>query len=243
MVNKMDKLSLQRIGTAHPEIRELCTKVLAAMTLALTGRAIVRFTYVLRTFKEQQDLYNLGRTVVNPDGKKKSKPMGNIVTNAKAGQSIHNYGLAFDIALVIDGKEASWDTVKDWDADGIADWMECVKIAKAHGFEWGGDWKTFPDEPHFQYDFGYSWQQLQAKWNAGDVTNGYVNLDRIAPLAKNTFRLSKSVNFRRQPTISNNVIMVVIKGEFVNEVERNGTWSLVEYNGKRGYVSNKYLIH
>ncbi|RNL50760.1 M15 family metallopeptidase [Pedobacter jejuensis] len=238
----MDNLSLKRIELLHPDVVEKAKRVLELMTIALTGRAIVRFTYTLRTFKEQQNLYNLGRTVVNPVGKSKSKPMGNIVTNAKAGQSIHNYGLAFDIALVIDGKEASWDTVKDWDADGIADWMECVKIAKANGWEWGGDWKTFQDEPHFQYDFGYSWQQLQAKWNAGDVTNGYVNLKRIAPPTKNTFRLTTSVNFRRQAAIGNNVIMVVIKGEYVNEVERTGTWSLVEYNGKRGYVSNKYLI-
>ena len=238
----MDKLSLQRIKLLHPDVVAKAEKVLEAMTAALTGRATVRFTYTLRTFKEQQDLYNLGRTVVNPDGKSKSKPMGNIVTNAKAGQSIHNYGLAFDIALIIDGKEASWNTIKDWDGDGVADWMECVKIAKDNGWEWGGDWKTFKDEPHFQYDFGYSWQQLQAKWNAGEMSNGYVILKRAALPTKNTFRTTTSVNFRRQQMVApGNVILVVIKGEYVNEVSREGTWSLVEYNGKRGYVSNKFL--
>lgn len=239
----MDKLSIQRIATMLPDVRERATRTLKRMTAALTGRATVRFTYTTRTFKEQQDLYNLGRTVVNPDGKSKSKPMGNIVTNAKAGQSIHNYGLAFDIALIIDGKEASWNTVKDWDGDGVSDWMECVKIAKEEGWEWGGDWKTFKDEPHFQYDYGYSWQQLQAKWNAGDIVDGFVNVKRAPLPNKNTFRLTTSVNFRRQELVSStNVIMVIIKGEYVNEISRNGTWSLVEYNGKRGYVSNKYLV-
>lgn len=50
------------------------------------------------------------------------------MTNAKAGQSIHNYGLAVDICMMIDGKTASWDTAKDWDNDKVADWYECVKI-------------------------------------------------------------------------------------------------------------------
>src|SRR5258707_915258 len=151
----MDKLSYSRIQLLHPDLREIATDTFEQAEGKLSGRAKPRLTYTLRTFKEQQSLYNLGRTIVNPDGKSKTKPMGNIVTNAKAGQSIHNYGLALDFALVIDGKEASWNTVKDFDNDKIADWMEVVSVFKANGWEWGGDWKSFKDEPHFQFDFGY----------------------------------------------------------------------------------------
>jgi len=238
----MDRLSKERILLLHPDLRMDAFDILSEIECALTGNAKVRFTYTLRTFKEQQDLYNLGRTVVNPDGRSKSKPMGNIVTNAKAGQSIHNYGLAVDIALIINGTEASWNTVKDFDGDLVSDWMECVKIFKKHGWEWGGDWKTFRDAPHFQKDFGYSWQQLQAKYNTGEMKDGYVNLDRVAPPAKNLFRTTASVNFRTAGTTTSTVIMVVLKGEYVTEIERKGSWSLVEYNGKRGYIANAYLI-
>jgi peptidoglycan L-alanyl-D-glutamate endopeptidase CwlK len=83
-----------------------------------------------KILEEQEKLYAIGRIT---SGKK--------VTNAKAGQSIHNYGLAVDICLIIDGKTASWDTVKDWDNDKVADWYECVKIFAKHGWDWGGNWK------------------------------------------------------------------------------------------------------
>jgi peptidoglycan L-alanyl-D-glutamate endopeptidase CwlK len=68
----------------------------------------------------------------------------------QSGQSIHNYGLAVDICLIIDRKTASWDTAKDWDNDKVADWYECVKIFARHGWDWGGNWKTFKDLPHFE---------------------------------------------------------------------------------------------
>lgn len=32
------------------------------------------------------------------------------------------------MCIIIDGKTASWETAKDWDNDGVADWYECVKI-------------------------------------------------------------------------------------------------------------------
>ncbi|MDA4743657.1 M15 family metallopeptidase, partial [Enterobacter hormaechei] len=38
----------------------------------------------------------------------------------------------------------------DWDGDRIADWQECVKIFSHYGWEWGGNWKTFKDYPHFE---------------------------------------------------------------------------------------------
>jgi peptidoglycan L-alanyl-D-glutamate endopeptidase CwlK len=100
---------------------------------------------------EQDALYAQGR-----------KKPGKKVTNAKAGQSIHNYGLAVDIVLIIDGKTASWDVKADWDNDRKADWMECVEIFKKHGWDWGGDWRTFKDMPHFEKK-GYTWRTLIAK--------------------------------------------------------------------------------
>lgn len=135
----MDHITQQRIEKLHPVVRIEIQKIIEECDYALTGRAKVRITQGLRTFKEQDDLYAIGRT----------KP-GKKVTNAKGGQSIHNYGLAVDICLIIDGKIASWDTVKDWDNDKVADWYECVKIFAKYGWDWGGNWKTFKDLPHFE---------------------------------------------------------------------------------------------
>lgn len=162
----MDQISLQRIQLLHPKLREEAKLILADVDKALTGRAFARFTFTLRTFAEQQALYDQGR----------SKP-GPRVTNAKPGQSLHNYGLAVDFALVIDHKEGSWDTTKDWDDDKIKDWQEVVDIFKKYGWEWGGDWKTFKDMPHFQKTFGHTWITLQTLRAKGQVDkDGYVTI-------------------------------------------------------------------
>ena len=89
----MDSATIERISILHPSIRNEVSKIINECDAALTGRAKVRITQGLRTFEEQQKLYN-------------QRPK---VTNAKAGQSVHNYGFAVDICLIIDGKVASWD--------------------------------------------------------------------------------------------------------------------------------------
>jgi peptidoglycan LD-endopeptidase CwlK len=148
----MDKYTTERIAKLHPSVRDEVTKIIIKCNYALTGKAQVRITEGLRTFREQDALYALGRT----------KP-GKKVTNAKGGQSVHNYGLAVDICLIINGKEASWDTAKDWDNDQIADWYECVKIFASHGWSWGGNWKTFKDLAHFEKKDFSDWRALKKR--------------------------------------------------------------------------------
>lgn len=150
-----DKITLDRIQLLHPELRREAVKIYAEICEELDGRAICRFSHTLRTNKEQDELFDIGRT----------KP-GKIVTNARGGQSYHNYGLAIDIVLLVDRdgngthESASWETNVDFDGDGKADWQEVVRIFKSYGWEWGGDWK-FSDKPHFQKTFGKSIKWLQ----------------------------------------------------------------------------------
>lgn len=164
-----DKITLDRINLLHPKLREDALNAYKEILSALTGSAICRFAYTLRTFAEQDALYAQGRL----------KP-GKIVTKAKGGQSYHNYGLAIDIVLLTDTDKngsfetASWDNKKDFDKDGIADWMEIVAIFKRYGFEWGGDWK-FSDTPHFQKTFGKSINELLDLHKKNKVDkNGFV---------------------------------------------------------------------
>jgi peptidoglycan L-alanyl-D-glutamate endopeptidase CwlK len=166
----MDKVTIDRIALLHPKVRQEALQIYEEICEALTGRAICRFAFTMRTFAQQDALYQQGRT----------KP-GKIVTKARAGLSYHNYGLAIDIVLVKDTDKdgdfdsAVWDTKSDFDGDGKSDWMEVVQIFKEYGWEWGGDWK-FVDAPHFQKTFGYSVRQLLNMHAAGNVKNDYVKI-------------------------------------------------------------------
>ncbi|MEK8215487.1 M15 family metallopeptidase [Paenibacillus sp. FSL L8-0463] len=149
--------------------------VLAAATVALIERCYARgvniiITQGLRTIEEQNALYAQGRT----------KP-GKIVTNAKGGSSYHNFGLAIDFVLLLpDGKQVSWDLKRDGDCDKTADWMEVVQEAKALGFEWGGDFVSIKDAPHFQMTFGLKTAQLRAgkEPTAAQVKVAYAKIDK-----------------------------------------------------------------
>lgn len=152
----IDKISQQRINQLHPYIRQ---RVIDALTYVNTKvldpkKAYVRIAQGLRTFPEQDDLYAQGRT----------KP-GKIVTNAPAGSSYHNYGLAVDIVLIINGKEASWDIAKDYNGDGLADWMQVVDIFEKKGFYWGGDFKSIKDYPHFEWNISGTVKELKTKYD------------------------------------------------------------------------------
>lgn len=152
----MDKVTLDRIKLLHPKLRDEALEIYEEICQALKGRAECRFSFTLRTFAEQNELFAQGRT----------KP-GAIVTRARGGQSWHNYGLAVDIVLLVGGK-ASWDIKTDFDKDGRSDWMEVVDIFKRYGWEWGGDWKFF-DAPHFQKTFGMSINEMLKRHIAGKV--------------------------------------------------------------------------
>ena len=99
----------------------------------------VRIVEGYRSFKRQNELYAKGRTLP-----------GVVVTNAKAGESFHNYGCAVDFVFVKEGYNAS-DVM----------WETLGQVGKTHGFEWGGDWKKFPDRPHFELTLGYSLQDFK----------------------------------------------------------------------------------
>lgn len=162
----IDPISVKRIQELHPKLREEALQIIGEIGCVLTGRAMFRIVSVLRSMSEQQRLYDQGRTTPGP-----------VVTNAKPGYSLHNYGLACDGVLIIDGKTVSWDFKKDWDGDNKSDWTEVVEVFKKYGWEWGGDWKTFVDMPHFQKTFGKSIKELLALHQAGKIdAAGYVIL-------------------------------------------------------------------
>lgn len=148
----MDKLTIDRIKLAHPKIRQELERYYIECNNLLPKGVRLRFAYVYRSNKEQDTLFN-------------QRPK---VTNARGGQSIHNYGLAFDIVILRDKDNNGTFESIDWDINSEY-FKTVVMYFKSKDYEWGGDWKTFKDYPHFQKSFGYTWQQLKKKVDSGDI--------------------------------------------------------------------------
>ncbi|AHL18993.1 endolysin [Listeria phage LP-083-1] len=133
MARKFTKAELvakaeKKVGGLKPDVKKA---VLSAVKEAYDRYGIgIIVSQGYRSIAEQNGLYAQGRT----------KP-GNIVTNAKGGQSNHNFGVAVDFAidLIDDGKIDSWQPS-----------ATIVNMMKRRGFKWGGDWKRFTDLPHFE---------------------------------------------------------------------------------------------
>lgn len=137
----------RRILTLHPFAQKVATQFIDAAEnrLGIT----LRVTSARRTFEEQTELYEQGRTAP-----------GSVVTWVEAGYSYHNYGLAIDVVEIRD-KQAVWET-EHWDAIG--------KLGEEFGFEWGGRWAGKQrDRPHFQLTFGLTTAELKALYEAGEI--------------------------------------------------------------------------
>ena len=92
----------------------------------------------LRSNKEQDALYSQGR----------SSNSSHIVTNARAGQSLHNPQPATGKARAFDAVPIRKDGKLEWDnAKALAAMGEC---GIAVGLEWAGKWATFKERVHFQ---------------------------------------------------------------------------------------------
>jgi peptidoglycan L-alanyl-D-glutamate endopeptidase CwlK len=98
----------------------------------------------LRSWNEQEDLYAIGREYKN--GEWHVVDSGKIVTKCRPGNSWHNFGLAIDICLD-DSKYEGFQAV--WKDDDIR-WKKAAQIGKSLGFVVGADFRTFPDNPHYQ---------------------------------------------------------------------------------------------
>lgn len=153
----IDTLSLKRLQQLHPLVRQDAIDAYGEAVMKTPVGVHPVIIQTLRSFEESDLLYQKGRTRPGP-----------IVTNAKAGQSYHNYGLAIDFALQVKGK-IIWEVNKDW--------VTVVDIFKAHGWKWGGDWAgKLKDYPHLEKrPNDLHWRDLLAMRKAGKVDeNEYV---------------------------------------------------------------------
>lgn len=139
-------LSLQiRLNATQPtSLQPLVARKAQELITAMAAHNLpVTINEGFRTRERQDRLYAQGRTTP-----------GNIVTNARAGDSLHNYGVAVDMVFVDYGYNAT-----------ETQWQQLGQVAESIGFEWGGRWASFPDRPHCQFMLGYT----LADFKAGNV--------------------------------------------------------------------------
>ena len=147
----IDAISKERLSQVHPELSRRVEQVASLLDV---DSIHLRVTQGFRTWVEQTELYRQGRStpgvlcfhngVTYPIGRCWDHPLGRPVTNAKAGQSMHNYGLACDAVPDIAGL-GIWHP--DWSVGDIR-WKDFLDKAKSCGLAEGALWRTFPDSPH-----------------------------------------------------------------------------------------------
>jgi peptidoglycan L-alanyl-D-glutamate endopeptidase CwlK len=128
-LGSFDARSESNILTLTPKAQRAARKFLNACHGA--GKD-VRILSGTRTYAEQDALYRKGR-YGNPEPK---------VTNAKGGRSNHNFGIAWDIGLFENGKYITTD--KQYKQ------LAQLMLPQLPELEWGGNWRSFPDVPHYQ---------------------------------------------------------------------------------------------
>lgn len=124
--DQIDQRSEKNIATLLPHVQPIARALVhKAASVGITIKVISSS----RSYAEQNALYAQGRTVLGP-----------IVTNAKAGYSSHNFGIAFDVG-VFEGMKYLKDSPQ---------YRVVGALGMDLGLEWGGNWKTLVDQPHFQ---------------------------------------------------------------------------------------------
>lgn len=187
----------------------------------------ITITQTLRTIEEQDDLYAQGRT----------KP-GNIVTKAKGGYSLHNFGVAFDICPIVNGKA-------EWNDNAL--FKKIGEIGMKIGLEWGGTWASFPDLPHFQYLADYSLADFRT--NKVDWKKFELDSENTIPTltnSQNAFPLLKvttqdGLNVRGGAGTGYAKLGKLAFAETITPLEKTSGWVKIKFGNGFGWVSESYL--
>lgn len=142
-----DPRTERSIQTLQLKTQEAARRFLKAVD---AGGITVRIISGTRTYAEQDRLFRQGR-FGNPGPK---------VTNARGGQSNHNFGIAWDIGIFKNGTYLPESPLYDKAA-------QIALTAGINGLEWGGNWQTFKDMPHYQSATGLSISEVRQRFEKG----------------------------------------------------------------------------
>lgn len=123
-----DSRSEKNIATLHPRVRPFAR---ALIEKAAGKGIIIKVTSATRSFAEQDQLFA-------------QRPK---VTNARGGFSNHNFGIAIDITIFKGSTDPEQAKTPVFESPL---YKVIGALGTDLGLEWGGNWKTIVDEPHFQ---------------------------------------------------------------------------------------------
>ena len=220
---------MRDITQLHPRLQPLAIEL---QKQCKKEGILIGISECLRTVAEQDALYAKGRTAP-----------GNKVTNCRgvSFSSMHQWGVAFDVYLKMDvdkdgqtSDDAYNNTTKLFNRVGA--------IGKKLGLEWGGDWKSPVDLPHFQLpDWGSTAKKLKEQYGTPDKFMDTWKTDNkpttpkkeaqvsIVNGCKNPYEPAKSknedytrkhvttanLNLRTGPGTNRNIIVTIPKGSEV----------------------------
>lgn len=149
----------------HPQVRRRALRLLEAATER--GLAFI-FTQTGRTQEEQVAFHAQGRKPLQDVNQLRAMAGLSAITEERNEKtitgvrtSVHQFGLAFDIALKTEAGGVHWDTKADINARGGPDYNELGEVGEALGLLWGGRFRS-RDLVHFEWTGGLTLDELRA---------------------------------------------------------------------------------
>lgn len=204
----------------HPRLQ---AKIIELKAICEAKGLKIGVSECLRTVKEQDALYAQGRT----------KP-GKIVTNAKGSSysSMHQWGVAFDFYRN-DGKGAY--------NNGDSFFNKVGKLSQSIGLEWGGNWKSIKDLPHFQLpDWGSTPSLLKSQYKEPKAfMSSWHNF-------KGVYKAEETLALKNHIYKGSKVVIAVPKNAQVActgiyEKKGDKIYLYVTYKGKSGFIVKSKL--
>lgn len=121
------------------------------MSIASNFRLTVKLIGGTRTYAEQDELF-----------KKRPK-----VTNARGGQSNHNFGIAWDVGIFSGSKYYTGSTSAEEKA--YRELSELIMPTLGDKLSWGGNWKSFKDLPHYEIKTNKSISEVRRLFESGKL--------------------------------------------------------------------------
>lgn len=142
-LKRAEEISREKIATLHKDFR---AHALAWYEARLCAGAHVLVYEGIRSHDRQDQLYAIGRTAP-----------GRVVTNARGGQSWHNYGMAIDWVPLKPAEKADNMFEADWNNE--AAYKAGNEAAIDHSMR-SLSWEA----PHLEFTFYKTWHELEKKF-------------------------------------------------------------------------------
>lgn len=228
---------MREVKDLHPN---LIAKIDELQKACVVNSIWIGISECLRTVAEQNALYEKGRTEPGPR-----------VTNCRgnAYSSMHQWGIAFDFYLNMD-IDGDGKITDDAYNDSTSMFKRVGQIGQSIGLEWGGNWKSIIDQPHFQLpNWGSTASKLKKMYGnpaafmaTWPKTNNNTSL--TSPKQKMIGRVTakSGLKLRKGPGTITQHILTLSYNDVVVVDGSSGGWALVTTAaGIVGYCSEKYL--